>query len=518
LTRDPGHDVFVSYAHQDNGVSLGASLSHGWVTTLAANLNEGPAVLKKRLFIDHHLKPGDAFSDDLRERVQGSSVLLLLLSQNYVDSDWCGLELDEFLRSHGADSPDVFVVELCPFETLVGVPASIQAIRKRALHSKFWYQPPEASLPLLAGVPSPRETEPAGQSHYWRVLAELRGALDIRVRTRREQRVPTRNPAVPPPMAAGVAPPVAAPADDAAAGAIQPRLGTVLLADTTEDLEAARNAIRAALQPEGVLVLPEGDYVELSPKEFEAAIAADLARSDLFVQLLSETAGRKPKGFEAPRPQLQYQRALAAGRPILQWSERLPTAGAIADAGHAGLFQTEFLRVTHRAEFESIVVDHLRAHKARREREAAAAAAAAAASATRANAETPRAAARRLIFIDDAAGEPALSERLRAIARANNCSLRSLPPGAPLGNNGIDVKELLRPCRAGITVYTDTAKYATAYNRLVFFINQVADGGLPIERWGVVLRQGTVAEVFGIESDEVVPLDEAGLANFLTTL
>lgn len=517
MQLEPGHDVFVSYAHDDNGIALGASLNHGWVTTLATNLNGGPAVLKKRLFIDHHLKPGDAFSDDLRETVQSSLVLLLLLSQNYVDSTWCGQELDHFLSTHGADSPDIFVVELCPFETLTGVPASVQAIRKRALHTKFWYQPPEASLPLLAGVPSPRETEPEGQTHYWRVLAQLRSALDIRVRTRREQRALTAKAAAPTPVAAGAALPPARPTNTAAvADAHRPVLGVVLLADTTEDLEASRNAVRAALQPEGIVVLPEGDYVDLSPQEFEAAIAADLARADLFVQLLSETAGRKARGFEAPRPQLQYLRAAAAGRPILQWSERLPAAGSIADAGHALLFQTESLRVTHRADFESTVVDHLRTQQALREREAAAAAAAAAA--TRVTSDTLRSTAKRLIFIDDAAGEPALSDRLRAIARAHNCSFRSLPPGAPLGNNGIDVKELLRPCRAGITVYTDTTKYAAAYNRLVFFINQVAAGGLPIERWGVVLRQGTVAEVFGIESDEVVPLDEAGLAAFLTAL
>lgn len=495
MLRDPGPDVFVSYAHNDNIVAQGTSLNQGWVTTLAANLNAGPAVVQKHVFIDHRLKPGDAFSDELRDKVQRSHVLLLLLSQNYVDSKWCGQELDQFLRTHGADSPDIFVVELCPFEDLTGVPAPIQAIRKRALHAKFWYQLPQASLPLLAGNPSPREGRPEGQTHYWCVLDELRGAIDIRIRTLRAQ---GRDQAT-----------------AAADAAARPRLGTVLLADTTEDLEAQRNAVRAALLPEGIVVLPEGDYVDLSPQEFETAMAADLARADLFVQLLSETAGRIPKGFRAPRPQLQYQRAVAAGRPILQWSERLPRTDAIADAGHARLFQTEFLRVTHRAEFETTIVEHLRAQLARREREAAAAAAAAS---TPTNLGTGRGAAKRLIFIDDAAGEPALSERLRAIVRAHNCGLRSLPPGAPLGNNGIDVKELLRPCRAGITVYTDTAKYAAAYNRLVFFINQVADGGLPIERWGVVLRQGTVAEVFGIESDEVVPLDEAGLANFLTTL
>ena len=62
-------DIFISYAHADNGIALGTSSPTGWVTALAANLNEGPNVFKKRIFIDHQLKPGDQFSDDLLARV-----------------------------------------------------------------------------------------------------------------------------------------------------------------------------------------------------------------------------------------------------------------------------------------------------------------------------------------------------------------------------------------------------------------------------------------------------------------
>ena len=74
-------DVFVSYAHADNDVPMGTSMPVGWVTAFAENLNRGPNVLKKRLFIDHQLKPGDPFSTDLLTKVERSSVLVLLLSQ-----------------------------------------------------------------------------------------------------------------------------------------------------------------------------------------------------------------------------------------------------------------------------------------------------------------------------------------------------------------------------------------------------------------------------------------------------
>ncbi len=236
MTADPGLDVFVSYAHADNGVPVGASVPQGWVTALASNLNEGPNVFKKRFFIDHQLSPGDNFSVDLVSKVERSSLLVLLLSQNYIDSEWCGKELEHFVRSHLADAADaadaaaprdVFVVELFPYESFTHVPPVIQQLRKRLIQAKFWYQPREASAPSLAGYPSALESGPEGQTHYWSVLNGLRVALDTRLRELRAQR-----------LASSDARPVAPAARAAAPGQRRPGLGTVLLADTTDDLEA----------------------------------------------------------------------------------------------------------------------------------------------------------------------------------------------------------------------------------------------------------------------------------------
>ena len=51
----PHYDVFVSYAHADNEIPEGTAARCGWVTALANNLNVGPNVLKKNIFIDHQL-------------------------------------------------------------------------------------------------------------------------------------------------------------------------------------------------------------------------------------------------------------------------------------------------------------------------------------------------------------------------------------------------------------------------------------------------------------------------------
>lgn len=496
MTVDSQREIFVSYAHADNGVALGSSTQFGWVTALVSNLNEGPNVLKKHFFIDHQLRPGDAFSVDLLSRIEQSSLLVLLLSQNYVESTWCGKELDHFIRTHANDPDkpaDVYVVELLPYERLTNVPPSIQRIRKRLISSKFWHQPPNTSAHFLAGYPSPTQSGPAGDVHYWSVLNDLRGALDERLRALRAERSSVADLAPTPPEEPRSAPPVS-----------KEHVGTVLLADTTDDLEAQRTAVRLALEPEGIVVLPVGDYVGLMPQEFDAAFAADLAQADLFVQLLSPTVGRKGKGFEAPLPQLQFQRARAAQRPIMQWCERLPAAGQIADAAHAKLFETELIRATNLASFKTAIVDRLHAEIELRKRPAA-------------PAEPVSRFSRKLVFVDDLAGEPILSDRLRGIIKEQNCTVRSLPANSTLGNNELDIKEFLRPCRAGITIYTDRTRNASAH-RLIYFLNQLAEGELAMSRWGVYLQRGTVESEFGFISDEIVPVDEHGLADFLRGL
>ncbi|GJH18422.1 TIR domain-containing protein [Caballeronia novacaledonica] len=505
MTVTASHDVFVSYAHNDNEVVEGAGTKLGWVTALTYNLNVGPGVLKKDIFIDHRLQPGDNFSDDLVRLVGASKVLVILLSQNYIESKWCGEELRHFnsMRSGNPGRPnDVFVVELAPYEELYNIPRNIEQLRKHLIHAKFWHKMANESSPVLAGFPTPLESGLESQRHYWRVLNELRRAIDARLREQRRS------------QESGETWKTAAfSGEETSIQPVTSPLGSVLLADVTDDLEGLRNAVKVALEPEGVRVLPQGDYVGLSAGEFDEFIARDLKESHLFVQLLSSAAGRKIKGFAAPLARLQFQRARDAGLPIMQWCEHLPEPGQISDPAHLELFQTEFLRATSLANFKSDVVERLiriREECAKLER--------ARAQRSIELAEIQPRGARKCLFLDDIAGESSLKDRIRAILRRENWDIRTLPGNAPLGNNGIDIKELLRPCRAGVTLYVDRAMYATVYNRLVFFLNKVAEEHLAIARWGVYLETGSVASEFGIESDDVVQVSEHGLVEFVRGL
>ena len=284
-------------------------------------------------------------------------------------------------------------------------------------------------------------------------------------------------------------------------------LGTILLADTTDDLVKQRDAVKAALEPEGVLVLPEGDYVGLSPEEFKSEVTRDLTRCQLFVQMLSPTVGRRGKGFTAPLPQLQFDGAIEAKLPFLQWCERLPGPGDITDPGHARLFNTAHLRATNRTSFEREILERLRAIRQAAERDRKAAVA-----------EPASGAAKKLIFIDDVAGEPNLNQRLRTSLQNTSCGIRSLPQQAPLGNNGIDIAQVLKPCHAGITVFADSAKQVTVFNRLIFFLNQIAESKLSVARWGIYVTSETAACDLGLASDDLLTIDEQGLAEFVRGL
>ena len=125
---------------------------------------------------------------------------------------------------------------------------------------------------------------------------------------------------------------------------------------------------------------------------------------------------------------------------------------------------------------------------------------------------------KKVVFVDDLASTDDLRNSLRATIKQHRYDIRAIPEAAPLGNNGLDVKEFLRPCLAGITIYTDKSKFLTAHSRLIFFLNQIADADLPLLRWGVYLLEGDVAKVFGIDSEDVVPVYEQDLASFLQGL
>jgi len=113
------HDVFVSYAVVDNGHTLGEA--HGWVTAFVASLElELARCLGRKEYFDlwldrKRLSCNDGFSSEIEADLRQSAVMIMLYSQGYLESSWCGREREVFLQSvHDRVDSDrrLFLVEV----------------------------------------------------------------------------------------------------------------------------------------------------------------------------------------------------------------------------------------------------------------------------------------------------------------------------------------------------------------------------------------------------------------------
>src|SRR5512143_3261203 len=98
------YDVFVSYAHVDN-VKLGEDeAAPGWVHNLVNDLR---TLLPQQLgrsewgsvWIDHRRLVGnEPLTPDIQQAVSHSATLVVILSEGYLQSDWCRQERELFLQ------------------------------------------------------------------------------------------------------------------------------------------------------------------------------------------------------------------------------------------------------------------------------------------------------------------------------------------------------------------------------------------------------------------------------------
>jgi hypothetical protein len=334
------HDIFISYAHVDNEPLVGAA--EGWVTTLVRTLETvlrqklGDREHKLSVWMDHELAGHRPFGDDIQNALERTATLLVIMSPGYLSSDWCSKERETFrslVGSRARGGSRVFVVHRDRLE-LTLLPAEFEGL----LGYRFWIEDGPARTPRTLGVPVPT---PAELEYYSRVN-QL--ALEVADELRR---LVVADPAPTTAVAASV--PASVSSTVAAAGP------TLFLAEVTDDLEPKREEVRRYLVQLGFDVLPAREYPRTDAQAFEQAVSADLERSRVFVQLLSDVVGRKPalapKGF----PARQHELARAAKIPLLQWRARELAVDAVADADQRALLLGDTVRACGIEEFKQAV-------------------------------------------------------------------------------------------------------------------------------------------------------------------
>jgi hypothetical protein len=332
-------DIFVSYAavddeplpDEENGRV--STIVHVLSTFLARKLGRSTAF---DLRFEPQFAQGLKLNSALESMVRDSAVLLVVLSEGFLRSEWCVHKelkwfLDEDVKARRSDpnKSRVFVLELDE----VTRPRGLEDV----LGMRLWETDPVSKRT--------RTLDPfRADSHdkYHDKVLDL--CLDI-VRELDRQKLQNSRPLEEASQSAG-------------------EKGTVYLAEATDDLDDLRDDVRRYLDQAGFRVLPRSLYPN-DPEGFAKAASADLGESSLFVQLLSALPGRKLDCTTERRVAVQHKLAgetkLESGEPlqILQWHMRGLDTRQVGDAKHRELLEGPDVMATDIEEFKAAIVRRL---------------------------------------------------------------------------------------------------------------------------------------------------------------
>jgi hypothetical protein len=283
------HDAFVSYAHSD--------LLNDWSGRLIQDLRKLVAgglglrfAEEVGVWWDYDIRGNQALTPQLRCEVEGAGVLLVLMSDWYLDSAWCGDERDWFLqdvRRRGADR--VFVVRVRVTDH-GRWPETFKDERGHPLVGYDFVREGDASYPK--GYPS-SETAPDG-SAYWAALERL--ARDIVSQLKAIERAKVQAPQDPTPL-----------------DGLRERGEQVFLAAVPEELDELRQELAGLLRENGCVVVPETN--PLDPDEVYERAPQWAANCSKFVQLLGKYIGRW-RHDDAGFVMYQHKLAKESNKPI----------------------------------------------------------------------------------------------------------------------------------------------------------------------------------------------------------
>ena len=408
------YDIVISYAHVDNEPAVG--VENGWVSTLAEGLkNRLAQKLGRRedfsLWMDYRLSLHEPWTPEIMDALEHAAILVVILSPGYLASQWCQRERSAFLkmvRARPRSSARIFIVERDKIEE-----SERPAEFRELAGYRFWIVEREGKPPRILGDPKPNPDDPKCLPYYDQLndlsngLAEELKRLRSLVNKTCIEGSDIKRPALKGPgiesagiesagiesagieslgieslgiESAGIestcieGPGIESAGIESAgiesAGIestciegpdIESRKSderpAVFLAEVTDDLIVYRDAVKRYLDQGGIRVLQPEIFLYFSePDTFQQAVDKDLGNSKIFVQLLSNLDGKRLPG----RPSyihLQYERALKAGKPVLQWRDPSLNLDTVTDEDHRRLVEGETVWAVGLEEFKRTVVN-----------------------------------------------------------------------------------------------------------------------------------------------------------------
>lgn len=324
----------VSYVREDDQPPPGET--EGWVTGFTNRLI---ALLRQKLNRKEayslciespqqdetvHVTP------DMLTTLQQIPFWLVIVSRSYAASDWCRRENDSFVHLIGERAQNdsgVFVIRLDQIHE-DQLPPEFEEIQ----HSyDFFVTGSDRKHSVL--TPTRQQDLYRYNNLLARLNRDLADALQKRQRRQKQAVTLTQQSMSSPSNGESV----------------------VFLAGVTDDLEPAREEIKESLTASHIRVIPEFCYFT-EPETFKNTIRDDLARSDLFVQLLGVFPGKRPPGLPQGYVRQQYELALSSGKPILQWRSPELDIDGIQDADWHDFLRLATVRAVPLENFVSKII------------------------------------------------------------------------------------------------------------------------------------------------------------------
>jgi hypothetical protein len=290
------HDAFFSYAHGPKPGLLSArddDLLGQWSRQLQRDLTNAAAVkletkerVRQPLFwMDPELQEDQPVSETLKQKVERSALLIVIMSPYYLQSEHCRNELKWFTEAHPGDARHrIFVV------------------RALVTHHSSWPQElKDCDTHGYSFLPADDEqADPFGYPHrtnadkaYWNAVTHL---------------------------ASHVAKKIKLFAEDRQGLASEPAPQTLFLGFMSETLQDERAELRRRLTDLGFRVVPPTELEDpVDEGTLRAALTTYLRRSTALVLAANEYPGLWPKGQDGGPVGYQIQEATGAKVPCYLW-------------------------------------------------------------------------------------------------------------------------------------------------------------------------------------------------------
>jgi hypothetical protein len=334
------YHVLISYARVNDALS-------GWVSSfkqkLEGKLSEKMPGETARVYLDLGGVGVGPLQSELRAAVSDSAILLIILSNRWLERPWCQQELASFVEAVGGPSKAQERIALVRIED-VKQSRLPEVLRDCRLYD-FFKVHPTRKVTLTYGLTEFPELE----SDYLLSMLELVGDEDRPgLVTRLVELMGSETPA----------------------GVKEDERRVIFLANCTPDLNRDRSTLKRHLEDKGFQVLPAGTFYHAPPR-YQEEFRRLLAKSTVFIQIVGpfryELTEHFPAGYEVW--QLEQARDIKS-LDVLRWRRPDVLRNAMEDDAHREFVFADDVTKCDLEEFKVILDDKLREIDSRRSRTA----------------------------------------------------------------------------------------------------------------------------------------------------